>query len=105
MTINVSPTSSVTNDTSEEISPKSASTDVCQKSDASDSESRVSTLTESDSNTTDTSLVANKEVVVEDDSEEKKGDQEVVFIQDVGFTIKIVSPGTQSFDIQVSFYI
>lgn len=33
---------------------------------------------------------------------EKKDDQEVVFIQDLGFTVKIVSPGTESFDIQVS---
>lgn len=29
-------------------------------------------------------------------------DQEVVFIQDMGFTVKIVSPGTEPFDIQVS---
>ncbi|KAL0272408.1 UNVERIFIED_CONTAM: hypothetical protein PYX00_005387 [Menopon gallinae] len=33
---------------------------------------------------------------------EKKEEQEVVFIQDLGFTVKIVSPGTESFDIQVS---
>ncbi|XP_050311602.1 clustered mitochondria protein homolog [Anthonomus grandis grandis] len=35
-----------------------------------------------------------------DESEEK--DKEVVFIQDVGFTIKIQCPGIESFDIQVS---
>lgn len=33
---------------------------------------------------------------------EKKDDQDVVFIQDVGFTIKIQSPGTEIFDIQVN---
>lgn len=33
---------------------------------------------------------------------EKKDDQEVVFIQDMGFTVKIVSPGIEPFDIQVS---
>lgn len=32
---------------------------------------------------------------------EKKEDQDVVFIQDVGFTVKIQSPGTEVFDIQV----
>lgn len=34
---------------------------------------------------------------------EKKDDQEVVFIQDMGFTVKIISPGTEPFDIQVIF--
>ncbi|KAF6204441.1 hypothetical protein GE061_002782 [Apolygus lucorum] len=33
---------------------------------------------------------------------DKKDDAEVVFIQDMGFTVKIVSPGTDAFDIQVS---
>lgn len=32
----------------------------------------------------------------------KKDEQEVVFIQDMGFTVKIVSPGIEAFDIQVS---
>ncbi|XP_034241557.1 clustered mitochondria protein homolog [Thrips palmi] len=32
----------------------------------------------------------------------KKDEQEVVFIQDMGFTVKIVSPGIEPFDIQVS---
>lgn len=36
-----------------------------------------------------------------DDSDEKKSEQEVLYIQDVGFTVKIICPGTQSFDIQV----
>lgn len=45
-----------------------------------------------------------------DDKNEKQGEkekdgnneQEVVFIQDMGFTVKIVSPGNEPFDIQVS---
>lgn len=32
---------------------------------------------------------------------DKKEEPEVVFIQDMGFTVKIVSPGTEAFDIQV----
>lgn len=36
-----------------------------------------------------------------DADKEKKEDQEVVFIQDLAFTVKISSPGTESFDIQV----
>lgn len=35
-------------------------------------------------------------------SANKDQDQEVVFIQDLGFTIKILSPGVEPFDIQVS---
>ncbi|XP_067010907.2 clustered mitochondria protein homolog [Anabrus simplex] len=38
----------------------------------------------------------------EKDKDDKKEEQEVVFIQDMGFTVKIVSPGTEPFDIQVS---
>lgn len=34
---------------------------------------------------------------------EKKHEQDVVFIQDVGFTIKIQSPGIETFDIQVNY--
>lgn len=43
-----------------------------------------------------------------DKSEKEDGDkdagteQEIVFIQDMGFTVKIVSPGAEPFDIQVS---
>lgn len=33
---------------------------------------------------------------------DKKEEPEVVFIQDMGFMVKIVSPGTEAFDIQVS---
>lgn len=41
----------------------------------------------------------------EADSDKEKdatNEQEVVFIQDMGFTVKIVSPGSEPFDIQVS---
>ncbi|XP_013164732.1 PREDICTED: clustered mitochondria protein homolog isoform X2 [Papilio xuthus] len=37
-----------------------------------------------------------------EDGDEKKKDAEVVFIQDLGFTVKIVSPGAEPLDIQVS---
>lgn len=35
---------------------------------------------------------------------DKKEEPEVVFIQDMGFTVKIVSPSTDAFDIQVVLY-
>ncbi|KAK0087716.1 hypothetical protein PV326_005064 [Microctonus aethiopoides] len=38
----------------------------------------------------------------DDNGKDKDGEQEVVFIQDMGFTVKIVSPGAEPFDIQVS---
>lgn len=37
-----------------------------------------------------------------DKEKDTSNDQEVVFIQDMGFTVKIVSPGSEPFDIQVS---
>ncbi|RVE51305.1 hypothetical protein evm_004109 [Chilo suppressalis] len=37
-----------------------------------------------------------------EDGDEKKRDPEVLFIQDMGFTVKIVSPGAEPLDIQVS---
>lgn len=37
-----------------------------------------------------------------DKDKESTTEQEVVFIQDMGFTVKIVSPGADPFDIQVS---
>ncbi len=38
---------------------------------------------------------------VEEKEDEKKDEQDVVFVQDVGFTIKIMAPGVEPFDIQV----
>ena len=32
---------------------------------------------------------------------DEKADQDVVFVQDVGFTVKIVSPNLEPFDVQV----
>ncbi|KAK2711731.1 clustered mitochondria protein homolog [Artemia franciscana] len=37
-----------------------------------------------------------------DGSDDKKDEPDVVFIQDTGFTVKIVAPGVEPFDIQVS---
>lgn len=34
---------------------------------------------------------------------EKKQDAEIIFIQDLGFNVKIVCPGTEAFEIQVCF--
>lgn len=56
------------------------------------------------------SIVEKGEVEATKESDEKKSnldkdEQEVVFIQDMGFTVKIVSPGTEAFDIQVSMFI
>lgn len=39
-----------------------------------------------------------------EDGDEKKRDSEVVFIQDLGFTVKIVSPGAEPLDIQVHLH-
>lgn len=38
------------------------------------------------------------------DNDNKKEEPEVVIIQDMGFNVKILSPGTDSFDIQVIFF-
>jgi hypothetical protein len=35
----------------------------------------------------------------------EKSDQDVVFIQDTGFTVKVVAPNLEPFDIQVLMYI
>lgn len=38
----------------------------------------------------------------EADAEEESNEQEVIVIQDTGFTVKIQAPGTEPFDLQVS---
>lgn len=43
-----------------------------------------------------------KEASATDKEKDASNEQEVVFIQDLGFTVKIVSPGSEPFDIQVS---
>lgn len=43
-----------------------------------------------------------KEADSTDKEKDAPNEQEVVFIQDMGFTVKIVSPGSEPFDIQVS---
>lgn len=44
----------------------------------------------------------NKDDADKENDKDTSADQEVVFIQDMGFTVKIVSPGAEPFDIQVS---
>lgn len=55
----------------------------------------------------DTNKVVNgdkdRESSPSEDGDEKKRDTEVVFIQDMGFTVKIVSPRAEPLDIQVNF--
>lgn len=48
-------------------------------------------------------LAKDEEEKEKDETEEKSN--EVVFIQDIGFSVKIVAPGAESFDIQVIFYL
>lgn len=43
-----------------------------------------------------------KDTDATDKEKDASNEQEVVFIQDMGFTVKIVSPGSEPFDIQVS---
>lgn len=43
-----------------------------------------------------------RELTPSEDGDDKKRDAEVVFIQDLGFTVKIVSPGAEPLDIQVT---
>lgn len=47
----------------------------------------------------------NEEEKEKDESEESKSKDEVVFIQDIGFSVKIVAPGAEPFDIQVLYCI
>lgn len=49
------------------------------------------------------SAIEKGEVEANEKGSDKKDEPEVVFIQDMGFTVKIVSPGTEAFDIQVYF--
>lgn len=44
-----------------------------------------------------------RELSPSEDGDDKKRDAEVVFIQDLGFTVKIFSPGAEPLDIQVVF--
>ncbi|XP_028163527.1 clustered mitochondria protein homolog isoform X1 [Ostrinia furnacalis] len=61
---------------------------------------------ESDKLNGDSSKMVNgdkdRESTPSEDGDDKKRDPEVLFIQDMGFTVKIVSPGAEPLDIQVS---
>lgn len=46
-------------------------------------------------------LAKDEEEKEKDETEDSKSKNEVVFIQEVGFCVKIVSPGAEPFDIQV----
>ena len=39
-----------------------------------------------------------------DDTKKDEKDQDVVFVQDVGFTVKIIAPNLEPFDIQVVYF-
>lgn len=60
---------------------------------------------ESDKMNGDSSKIVNgdkdRESTPSEDGDDKKRDPEVLFIQDMGFTVKIVSPGAEPLDIQV----
>lgn len=57
---------------------------------------------DSDASAEDDTTVEKGELEANEKSGEKKEDQDVFFIQDVGFTVKIQSPGVEMFDIQVT---
>ncbi|XP_054268542.1 clustered mitochondria protein homolog isoform X2 [Macrosteles quadrilineatus] len=59
-------------------------------------------VTEVNGNCNGTEEVEKGETEANEKGGDKKDEAEVVFIQDMGFTVKIVSPGTEAFDIQVS---
>lgn len=84
------------NDTDKKTKP------VCEKSVESKKDSK-STGTEIVNG--DTNKIVNgdkeRESSPSEDGDEKKGDAEVVFIHEMGFTVKIVSPGAEPLDIQV----
>ncbi|XP_045772726.1 clustered mitochondria protein homolog [Maniola jurtina] len=69
-------------------------------------EEEVVKQTENDNDKIEVAKVVNGEKEREsspsEDGDEKKRDAEVVFIQDLGFTVKIVSPRAEPLDIQVS---
>lgn len=68
-------------------------------------EGNVNNVDSTDKVKSDNNTVVNgdgdRESSPSEDGDEKKRDAEVVFIQDMGFTVKIVSPGAEPLDIQV----
>lgn len=55
-----------------------------------------------DSTIDDNDKELSKKLDNDNEKEKANDDQEVIFVQDMGFTVKISSPGTEPFDIQVS---
>merc|ERR1719334_1164419 len=69
----------------------------------------IESIKENEKEKADVEKVVEPETKKEEVAEEKKDecsscktDQEVVFIQDLGFTVKVAAPGVEPFDIQVS---
>lgn len=52
--------------------------------------------------TDENDINSEQKISLENSAENESKKDEVVFIQDVGFSVKIVSPGTETFEIQVS---
>ncbi|KAG5869510.1 hypothetical protein JTB14_008060 [Gonioctena quinquepunctata] len=52
--------------------------------------------------TKENKVTKDEEEKEKDETEESKNKDEVVFIQDIGFSVKILSPGAEPFEIQVS---
>ncbi|XP_018580277.1 clustered mitochondria protein homolog isoform X3 [Anoplophora glabripennis] len=63
---------------------------------------KVNKTTKNEEKVTENKQEKDVEEKEKDESEENKNKDEVVFIQDIGFSVKIVSPGAEPFDIQVS---
>ncbi|KAJ8927906.1 hypothetical protein NQ314_019536 [Rhamnusium bicolor] len=63
---------------------------------------KLNKTTNEDEKSTENKLAKDVEEKEKDDTEENKHKDEVVFIQDIGFSVKIMSPGAEPFDIQVS---
>lgn len=92
-------TKATDSDTEKKDSPKTKST--YDKKEAGDS---VTNVESSDKANGDSKIVngeKERESSPSEDGDDKKRDAEVVFIQDMGFTVKIVSPGAEPLDIQV----
>ncbi|KAJ8919802.1 hypothetical protein NQ315_006331 [Exocentrus adspersus] len=79
---------------------KSKSNDLSPDSDS--SSDRITTTPKEEAKVSEDKQKKDVEEKEKDESEENKSKDEVVFIQDIGFSVKIVSPGVEPFDIQVS---
>ncbi|VVC89605.1 unnamed protein product [Leptidea sinapis] len=85
---------------------KNNTSNKCDTNDKQETNGPIKEESKSEETSGDSEKVVNgdkeRESSPSEDGDEKKGDAEVVFIQDMGFTVKIVSPGAEPLDIQVS---